>query len=189
MLGPAQIFVYRRTRDAAAPGGLSFRRLALSKSANAWIYAATGLFAAFSAAGIAPWALGLGEMRWPFLLFAGICPPLWVAVVMICGADRTDGYDLPDAPDATENPVKAPPLVLDGPEWPDAPRAVFRHTESVTIANNNTGPASTSLSRLLMVARDMRGNPSSQPRRERVLLPHPDRMSELPDLPFLRSGS
>ena len=40
-------------------GWLAFRRLALSKSANAWIYAVICLFAAVTAAGVLPWTLGL----------------------------------------------------------------------------------------------------------------------------------
>ena len=180
---------------------LAFRRLTLSATANAWVYAVTGLFAAFSAAGLAPWALGLGTLGWPFLLFAMLCPPLWLAVVATCGADRSGRYArvkanaprnvddaaLSAAPPAGARPA---PLVLSGPEWPKAPRAVFRSSQKAAAATNrNAAPASPRVSRLLAVARDMRSNASSEARRERLLLPPPERMSDLPDLPFLRSGN
>ena len=35
---------------------LAFRRLALSKTDNAWIYAAMCIFAAVTSAGVLPWA-------------------------------------------------------------------------------------------------------------------------------------
>jgi len=38
---------------------LAFRRLSLSQTSNAWLYAVAGLFAAFTAAGLLPWAMAI----------------------------------------------------------------------------------------------------------------------------------
>ena len=195
-----------KTIFLAMPAGtawLAFRRLALSETSNAWIYAATGLFAAFAAAGLAPWALGLQAVSWPFFLFAGLCPPLWVAVVVICGIGRSQSYDIPAADETDPEPAAAPfplaeplpTLVLRDPAFPEAPQPVFRHrplsapplepTAAPVAPPVRPAPPARSV---IAVARDMRGHASAERRRTRRLLPPPERMSDLPNLPFLPPG-
>lgn len=176
---------------------LAFRRLALSRSTNAWIYAATGMFAAFTAAGLVPWALGLGGAGWAFFLFAALCPPLWVFVVVVCGPGRNTAYDLArqaavgaSAPAPQDPPGRLPPLVLENPDWPDTRVPVFRHHarragQGDAAADRRAGAAPRSL---LAVARDMRGNASAGHRRRPRLLAPPAASEKLTDLPFLPQG-
>ena len=62
----------------ACVGWLAFRRLVMSETSNAWIYASVGMFAAFSAAGLAPWVFGFQSLNWLFLVAAFLCPPIWL---------------------------------------------------------------------------------------------------------------
>ncbi|MGI9394511.1 MAG: hypothetical protein ACR2OY_07685 [Boseongicola sp.] len=200
-----------RTFFLAIPFGvawLAFRRLALSETSNAWIYAVTGLFAAFTAAGLAPWALGLGAVGWLYFVFAALCPAVWVGVVIICSIGRSPSYEslLDDEPQDQVAPLrtsasKSRPLILEGPQWPNAPKPTFRHhDEIVSPANENLPlpdvepeenvlPDSSVLDAdrsVLEVARGMRGNTTSAARRLKPLLPAPDAMSDLKNLPFLK---
>ncbi|QMU57770.1 MAG: hypothetical protein GKR98_05905 [Boseongicola sp.] len=180
-----------------ATAWLSFRRLALSRSANGWLYAASGLFAAFTTAGLAPWAFGFAPFNWLFIVFALICPVLWLGIVVVCGLDRTFEYDARVAEDdeVIDEPVLSfrsahapkPPLILEKPEWPDAPKLLFRHGgHKANAANDQNTPSAIDYRGVLAVARDMRGRENSENRRLRPLLPPPDAMSDLKDLPFLR---
>jgi len=176
---------------------LAFRRLVLSDTVNAWIYAGAGLFAAFTAAGLAPWALGFQPIGWIFLIFAFLCPPLWLATVVLCGFGRVSGYDavasdievlpLPPAPAPIVRPAL---LVLEQPIWPTLEKPVFRTHR--TILRDARKMASERIKAdhldrsVLEVARGMRGNPNTSKRRMPPLLPPPHAMSELPNLPFLQ---
>ncbi len=169
-------------------GWLAFRRLALSKSANAWIYAAMCLFAVVSAAGVLPWTLGLTSLNWLLLLPALICPMLWIGVLMLCDVSRSHRY----GPDplftgarkiAERTMPRAVPLILKDPEFADGPRPVFRHR--VERVDEPQKPSlSSGTQTLLNLARDIRGKASSERRRPK-LLPSPTSF-ELPFLP--RSG-
>lgn len=182
---------------------LALRRLMLSKTTNAWIYAGAGLFATFTAVGLAPWALGFQHLSWPFLILAFLCPPVWLATVVLCGMGRVSGYDIAgiqaDAmPEAGIEPPKArpAPLMLEKPIWPEPEQPtvttnpVFRTHRS--ILRNARDMASTRLKSdpedrsVLDVARSMRGNPNTSKRRMRPLLPPPHAMSDVPNLPFLQ---
>ncbi len=187
---------------------LAFRRLMLSETVNAWYYATVGLFAAFTAAGLAPWALGFQAVSWMFLVFAFVCPPLWLATVIICGIGRSSVYDAtidgdpaptrdgPLYPEVrfgatTSEPDAAPePLMLEKPIWPETQKAVFRTHRSILRDARDTVSAriaATSDDRgVLEVARGMRGHKDTARRRLRPLLPPPHAMSDLPNLPFLQ---
>lgn len=193
--------LFARTLFLAIPFGvawLAFRRLALSETSNAWLYAGAGLFAAFTAAGLAPWAFGMGSVGWLYFIFAALCPILWLAVVVICGFGRPPTYDTPQgdiaedriAPFRIPTPT-SPTLILERPEWPDAPSPTFRHHDAVLDpANENVALAATKPDNsMIEIARNMRGNVTSAARRLRPLLPPPDAMSELPNLPFLKRTS
>lgn len=204
-----------KTLFLAMPFGvtwLAFRRLALSESANSWLYAGCGLFAAFTTAGLAPWAFGLTDVSWIFFLFAALCPPIWLVVVLICGFGRSENYDASED-DITDHVVafspnkrRPPPLILEHPEWPDAPKPIFRHTPDAPIANENAAigdapdaavfgntlraivpvPDTAVPRSLLSIARDMRRNEDSRKHRKPLLLPPPLEAGDLPHLPFLK---
>jgi len=190
-----------KTLFLAIPFGvawLAFRRLALSETTNAWIYAGTGLFAAFTSAGLAPWAFGLGTVGWLYFIFAALCPILWLCVVVICGLGHPPAYDAPQddtaedwiAPFRVPTPM-SPTLILERPEWPESPSPTFRHHEAIADpANENVPLAKAEPGKsMINVARNMRGNATSSARRLRPLLPPPDAMSELRNLPFLKRTS
>lgn len=189
-----------KTLFLAVPFGvawLAFRRLALSETSNAWIYAGSGLFAAFTAAGLAPWAFGIGPVGWLYFVFAALCPPIWLCVVVVCGIGRPPVYDAPQDDTAEDwiAPFRIPtpkkPLILEGPDWPDAPRPTFRHRDLISgHANQNLPLIEAEPEKgMLDVARNMRGNATSAGRRLRPLLPPPDAMSDLPHLPFLKRAT
>ncbi len=194
-----------KTAFLAMPTGvawLAFRRLSLSQTTNAWIYAAMGLFAAFSATGLAPWALGFGSASWAFYVIALLCVPLWVAIVVILGIERPGDYEHFADDDSFEpedrvvpfrqRPDYSEPLLLQKPYWPDTPNPLFRHRSRVQNAPANSNalvPVKMGTRPILQIARDMRGNTSTDERRLPVLLPPPEKMSALPDLPFLRRSS
>ena len=174
---------------------LAFRRLALSNSVNAWIYAGVGLFAASTAAGLAPWAFGFQQVSWIFVILAFLCPPLWLATVLLCGMGRVSGYDTPEATRQSEEPqgVIAPrpaPLLLEKPILPETAKPVFRtHRSILRNARDMAGVRVKSDPEdrgILDVARSMRGNPNTSKRRMRPLLPPPHAMSDLSNLPFLQ---
>jgi hypothetical protein len=174
---------------------LAFRRLALSRSPNAWIYAGSGLIGAFTAAGLAPWALGGAHVSWIFYVLAAFSPALWLGVVMICRSSQMSEYEpseeTSDPQVAVFRPRPAPPptLILENPEWPDMPTHLFRHQSPANSdarlgGGSLTKPASDDARSLLAVARNMRGNETSDRRRPK-LLPPPE--PEIDDLPFLRA--
>lgn len=178
-------------------GWLAFRRLAMSKSDNAWIYGATCLFAAVTTAGLLPWALGLTAANWVFFILAAICPAVWVGVVALCDYSRRTAY----GPDPVASvvlsfrslqksaPTQPPPptLVLERPDWPEAPKPVFRHADpeeaeaEPEIVAPKESRVSAARRSLMSIAREMRGNNSSEARRPK-LLPSPDP----DDLPFIK---
>lgn len=178
----------------ATIGWLAFRRLVISKSGNAWIYAVSCLFAAVTAAGLLPWALGLAKVSWVFFLLSAFCPAIWIGVVTVCDMSRRTLY----GPDPVADTVltfssrqKPAPLVLENPELPGAPIPVFRHRSTDTGVDTFTPcalpakiePAPEKRS-LMSVAREMRGNDTSDARRPR-LLPAPD----IGRLPFIKDAA
>lgn len=170
-------------------GLLSFRRLALSKTDNSWIYAASCLFAAVTAAGVLPWMLGIAELNRVLAAFALSSPALWIGVVMLCDRPHPGRYgDDPFARPAerlvgrTRSRLYAMTCAPEDRKEGAVP--VFRHSRK-SAAPARTVPARTSTARtLLELARDIRGNRSSERRRPKFL-PPPDSH----DLPFLRSSS
>lgn len=180
---------------------LALRRLVLSKTLNVWIYAGVGLFAAVTAAGLAPWALGFQPVVWIFLIFAFLCPPLWLATVVLCGMGRVSGYDADAIAESAafthETPKnKLAPLVLKEPILPQTEqpqstakpvfkthRSALRNARDLASARLKSRPDDRNV---LEVARAMRGNPNTSKRRMRPLLPPPHAMSDLPNLPFLQ---
>ncbi len=173
-------------------GWLALRRLLLSRSTNAWVYAVTCLFAAITVAGLMPWALGLDRVSWVFFLFAAFSPAIWVGVILLCdihhgGAPYDAGTTPEDAPVFTTNQRPAP-LILENPDWPGAPMPVFRHAGE----KGGTRPASMPrrarqqepAKSLMSVAREMRGNVNSEGRRPKLLPPPRNDF----DLPFLKRG-
>lgn len=179
----------------ACVGWLAFRRLVMSETSNAWIYASVGMFAAFSAAGLAPWVFGFQSLNWIFLVAAFLCPPIWLATIIICGMGRASAYDV-DAEAEIENvrPPKPPVLVLEEPIFPklesEPSPVVFKsHRQVLKTARKAVSKKVMALDvdrNVLEVARAMRGNESTNKRRERPLLPPPHAMSDLPNLPFLQ---
>lgn len=163
-------------------GWLAFRRLARSESRNAWLYAVTCLLSAATTAGLVPWALGISRVNGLFLVLAVFSPAIWVAVVTLCDvARRSRPYDpdiIVDAVLKFRSQQKPTPLVLENPDWPGTPMPVFRHS-----APANTDAPLPAVRSVLSVAREMRGNRTSDARRPR-LLPPPD----VSDLPFLRKS-
>lgn len=167
---------------------LAFRRLALSKSTNAWIYASICLFAVTAAAGVLPWSLGLSDLNIPLLLMALAAPTLWVATLFICDLSRVSRYG-PDPLFATARSVAekaAPnltPLLL-GEDMRTAKEApVFRHQPKPVPVLSELPERSAATKTLLALARDIRGNTSSERRRPK-LLPAP----ETRELPFVPTG-
>ena len=179
-------------------GWLAMRRLVLSRSANAWIYATTCLFAVATAAGLVPWTLGVASAGWMFFLFAAFCPALWIGVIMLCDGDRLSTYEADEQKEAilsaaipfiTRKSTK--PLLLENPDWPDEPSPMFRHQgDGDTPAPAPETPPKEKLTQtvaqptqsrtLITVAREMRGNVNSEARRPKLLPP-----PELGDLSFL----
>jgi hypothetical protein len=176
---------------------LAVRRLTLSKSANAWLYAATALFALLTFLGLVPWAFGIAAPHPVFLVFAAMTPAIWYSVVRLCNTTRSVDYD--NELERTFERLsalarKAPVsdlLILEGPSWPDAPQPMFRHTPAAEPQDapqprpGTIARASEATMNLLQIARSMRGNASSEARRIK-LLPPPQR-AERVSMPFLKS--
>lgn len=163
-------------------GWLAFRRLALSKSGNAWIYAVTCLLAAVTVAGTLPWALRIADANWIFIALAMLCPALWLGVVLLCDTSRRMDY----GPDPVADPLlsfraarKPGLLILESPLEEAQP--VFRHSKphfNLPMAASKPSPTTRSL---MNIARDIRGGKTSERRRPK-LLPPPDGDK----LPFLQ---
>ncbi|MEM6385650.1 MAG: hypothetical protein AAF718_05375 [Pseudomonadota bacterium] len=166
-------------------GWLAFRRLALSKSANAWIYAGVCLFSAVTAAGILPWGLGLTSLNWVLLFLALFCPVIWIAAVFVCDMSRVSHYH-PDPLFTTARTVahktapKLSPLILGKPEPEEKQILVFRHRPKPKLEPVRPS-RSKATKTILKLARDIRGNASSERRRTK-LLPAPKTNA----LPFIR---
>ena len=157
-------------------GWLAFRRLAISKSSNAWIYAVICLFAAVTAAGVLPWTLGLTGLNWVLVLMALISPVLWLGIILICDVSRSHRYGGDPLIEAARSVVQRPaqkltPLVLDDPVLPEAPKPVFRHRAPAPAPVEKPREVSPATRTLLSLARDIRGNPSSDRRRPKLLPP------------------
>ena len=167
---------------------LAFRRLAMSKSDNAWIYAATCLFAAVTAAGILPWALGIAPLNWVLLGLAVLCPVFWVATIAICDMSRAPRYR-PDALADTaktiveRTKVKLPPLLLSNPETAETAPVMFRHRKRGPEKEKRQKQRSEATNTIINLARDIRYNASSEGRRPKLLPPPADRR----DMPFLKN--
>lgn len=166
-------------------GVLAFRRLALSKSANAWVYAAICLFAAVTAAGVMPWTLGLTPIKWPLVILSMLCPGVWILTICYFDVSRMRRY----GPDPLVSVARAvadtviakptlPPLVL---QASDTPTPTFRHHKTPAAQIEETSQRSPKTQSVLKAMRDIRGNRSSDQRRPR-LLPPPERA----ELPFLK---
>ncbi len=172
-------------------GWLAFRRLAHSKTSNAWIYAIVCLFSAVTAASVLPWTLGLTSLSWVPVIMALTSPMIWICVIMICDLSRNHRYGsdplLETARAMVSRPVVKPvPLLLEKPVPADAPALEFRHRAPKPLpvkakAAPEIGPATRTL---LSLARDIRGNPNSDRHRPK-LLPSP----EGSDMPFLRGSN
>jgi len=116
--------------------GLAFRRLMRSRSANAWLYASTVVFASVTTVGLVPWTFGFGSSHPIFVLFSVACPVVWYGVVSLCNQSRQMAYDS-DLEKSVQSLIarlqpaapKPPTLVLEGPEWPSAPLPLFRHSQ------------------------------------------------------------
>ena len=190
---------------------LAVRRLLRSKSGNAWLYAVTAIFSGITFIGLAPWAIGWGTSHWVFFVFACMSPAVWVAVALLCNATRSVEYvddvewglrNLTDLLIVFKSRMtvseRHDPLILSNPLWPDEPVPVFRHTRTIEVEETYRPPEpknveseqgdgrSDAARRILKVARSMRRNPSSEPRRIK-LLPPPS-INESTDLPFLKSS-
>lgn len=174
---------------------LAFRRLFLSNSANAWLYAVCGLFGTITAAGLLPWALSITGTSWLFFVLAAFSPALWLGVVLICDAKRVARYAVDDTPPPAPTFQSwrkrardaAAPLVLENPDWPGTPMPIFRHSRP---ANDHipdpTGRAEATKRSLMSIAREMRGNETSEARRPKLLPPPMEK--EVRQLPFLKDA-
>lgn len=157
-------------------GWLAFRRLALSKSSNAWMYAVVCLFAAVTAAGVLPWALGLTGLNWVLVLMALISPVLWLGIILICDMSRTHRYGGDPLIEAARSVARRPapklkPLVLDDPVMPDAPKPVFRHRAPSRMPFEKRREFGQTTRTILNLARDIRDNSTSDRRRPKLLPP------------------
>ena len=178
---------------------LSLRRFLMSKSSNAWLYSAVFLLSFITTLGLSPWLLGFGESHPIFLLFATMLPAIWYGVVILCNSTRLISYDSELAPVfhrivtlANTRSRSEAPLVLEEPQWPDAPWPVFRHvpvqtppiTESKASKLNQHGSRVSDATQVLLnVTRSMRSHSSSERRRTK-LLPPPSR-TRREAMPFL----
>jgi hypothetical protein len=182
---------------------LAGRRLLLSRSANAWLYAAAALIAWVTALGLTPWTLGFGATHPVFFVFAAMTPALWYAVASLCNASHHMRYDSDlertflRLASMLRPAARRDPLVLEGADWPDAPKPVFRHSRP-GFAPDLAGPgaispptqrhrASEATARLIEITRTMRRNRTSEDRRIK-LLPPPERSGSA-NLPFLNPAS
>lgn len=181
-----------------AVAALACRRLVLSRSENAWIYAAMTLLAGVAAIGLVPWTIGMGAAKPMILGMALVSPVFWLGVVLLC--DVPGGHNSYDElADDDAHPIfqthhsKLEPLVLESPNWPDMPKAQFvrQSIADVRPANNNSKKeavaenTSTQVQGLLSVVRNMRSNPNSEARRPK-LLPPPRNRASLSEMPFIR---
>lgn len=164
-------------------GLLAFRRLALSKSANVFIYAVMCLFAAVTAAGVLPWTLGLTPINWLLALMALACPMMWVGVILFCDLSRTYRY----GPDPIlklaglfnrQTKDRYSTLALEADKRVMTPSPIFRHKTSDQQSYPKVNRRSNSTKTLLALARDIRGNSSSDRRRPKLIAA--PRTNELP---------
>lgn len=167
---------------------LAFRRLALSKSDNAWIYAGMCLLSAVTAASAMPWMLGLTGISWPITLLALLCPALWVAAILVCDVPRGRNYGhdplFQTARKIGEKSVtKLGPLLLGPLDRMPEEEPVFRHSKKPARPTASKPARSQATRALLRLTRDIRDNATSE-RRRRKLLPPP----EPTQLPFLQQS-
>ena len=127
---------------------LSTRRLVRSRTANAWLYAATSVFSLVTLLGLAPWAFGIGKSHPLFFVLAAIAPAIWYGVVTLCNSTRHLRYDsdlertvINVLSRLNEHRPKLAPLILERPEWPDAPKPVFRHSRPPNSSATSQRPA------------------------------------------------
>ena len=166
-------------------GWLAFRRLALSKSSNAWYYAVVFLFSAVSAAVVLPWTLGMTTLNWMLVLLALASPAVWIGIILLCDGSRPRRYGGDLLADAAHSVPKLAPLLLDKPVAPKEPAPVFRHRARKDIKDKAPEFGQTTRT-ILKLARDIRGNRTSERRRPK-LLPPPD-ARELSFLPQERDA-
>lgn len=126
---------------------LSGRRLLYSKSANAWLYGATAVFAFLTILGLMPWVLGLGRSHPVFFVLAAAAPVVWYGVVSICDEGRETRFrsELERAllrlAALVREGAGRPPLVLRDPVPADMPTPVFRHTPTSSPTPESVAPA------------------------------------------------
>ena len=178
---------------------LACRRLWLSRSENAWLYAGMTLLGTVAAVGLVPWAIGFGSVSATIVFLALLSPVFWLGTVLLCDDPASSSaYD--EVEEVVELPVfqsrkaKPGPLVLEGADWPDMPKAQFnRAFRADTIeAKIHEGEAEKALPviskntrALISIVRDMRANPNSESRRPK-LLPPPKNRASLSEMPFIR---
>ena len=170
---------------------LAFRRLALSKTGNSWLYALACLLAVVTAAGLMPWALGLKQAGWVFFVLAAFCPAIWIGIITVCDMSQRTVYahdPLKDAVVTFKSRQKPAPLVLENPEFPGTSTPVFRHQRGEAETKDVVRkPLPVQVAEptkdipLIAIARDMRGRPSSDERRPKMLPP------PVKSLPFLKN--
>lgn len=170
-------------------GGVAFRRLAMSTSSNAWIYAVMFLYAAAASAGALPWALGITQLNWLSVLLALSCPIFWIGVLMICDLSRGHSYGADPVIEVANRLIKRArpkpkPLVLENPDLSQPPVPVFRHRKEQREKPHFAPSASKHTRHVLALARDLRTNRTSEGRRPK-LLPPPQTSD---DLPFVTPG-
>ncbi|MEM7719761.1 MAG: hypothetical protein AAF222_11215 [Pseudomonadota bacterium] len=167
---------------------LAFRRLALSKSDNAWIYAGVCLLSAVIAAAALPWMLGLTSISWPIIMLALLSPALWIAAILVCDVsrERRYGHDPLFQTARTigqKSVTKLSPLLLGPSDRMPEEEPVFRHRNKPVRTKAPKPSRSKATRALLSLTRDIRDNATSE-RRRRKLLPPP----EPAQLPFLQSS-
>lgn len=157
---------------------LAIRRLMLSRSKNAWLYAITAVIALVVIAGLAPWVFAADTTE-PRLIAAALAlPPLWLAIVLYAGPGKGRPYD-PDQ--VAREPEHRQPLLLSDPITSSVTPPVFRHRKARHILPEYAPPDMSGS--VLAAARGMRGHATSDRRRPKALPPPPPSL----DVPFLKS--
>ncbi|MEL7151084.1 MAG: hypothetical protein AAGK71_10135 [Pseudomonadota bacterium] len=160
-------------------GMLAFRRLALSKSDNAWTYAGICLLCAVATAGVLPWGLGITALNIPLLLLALACPVLWIATLFVFDMSRVTRYGA-DPLAATARSLagraapKLAPLLLGEADQVTSKAPVFRHRPKPQTTPDPVPVRSVATTTLLSLARDIRNNATSERRRPKLLPPPED---------------
>ena len=123
-------------------------------------------------------------------------PVFWMGVVLLCDVPGVrNSYE--EMADDDALPIfqtrhnKPQPLVLEGADWPDMPKAQFVRqasedaNEDASKSELTVDGVSNQVQGLLSVVRNMRANPNSEARRPK-LLPPPRNRASLCEMPFIR---